>query len=63
MVLVAKNQTKSLVHAMVAYADTKIRNKEYVKCKNSYGQNPSEPGNLQNDSSNLKIEICYGKIL
>ena len=47
-VLVASNQ--SSVHAMVAYADTKIGNKQYVKCKNSYGQNPSEPGNFQNDS-------------
>ena len=47
-VLVVKNQTKSLVHAMVAYADTKIGNKEYVKCKNSYGQNPSEPGTFHN---------------
>ena len=47
-VLVAENRTKSLVHAMVAYSDTKIGNIQYVKCKNSYGQNPLEPGNFHN---------------
>ena len=37
-VIVAQNQKKSLVHAMVAYRVTKNGNDQYVKCKNSYGQ-------------------------
>ena len=47
-VLVAQNQKKSLVHAMVAYRVTKYGNDQYVKCKNSYGQDPSQPGNFNN---------------
>ena len=45
-VLVAANQTKSLLHAMVAYGHKKFGNDQYVKCKNSYGQDPSIPGNF-----------------
>ena len=45
-VLVAANQTKSLLHAMVAYGSTKFGIDQYVKCKNSYGQDPSIPGNF-----------------
>ena len=47
-VLVAENQTKSAVHAMVAYGVAKNGNDQYVKCKNSYGQDPSQPGNFHN---------------
>ena len=47
-VLVAENQTKSLLHAMVAYGAKQFGNDQYVKCKNSYGQDPSQPGNFHN---------------
>ena len=47
-VIVAQNQKKSLVHAMVAYRVTRNGNDQYVKCKNSYGQDPSQPGNFHN---------------
>ena len=58
-VLVAENQTKSLLHAMVAYGHTKFGNDQYVKCKNSYGQDPSIPGNFNNYFSNYKIWKNY----
>lgn len=43
-VIVAHNQTISAVHAMVAYGISNAGNNQFVKCKNSYGQNPSIPG-------------------
>ena len=50
-VIVAQNQKKSLVHAMVAYRINKNGNDQYVNCKNSYGQDPSQPGNFHNPFS------------
>ena len=50
-VIVAQNQKKSLVHAMVAYRVTKNGNDQYVKCKNSYGQDPSQPGKFHDPFS------------
>ena len=52
-VIVAQNQKKSLFHAMVAYGVT--TNGTFVKCKNSYGQDPSQPGNFHNYLLNHKI--------
>ena len=54
-VLVAANQTKSLLHAMVAYGETKFGNVQYVKCKDSYGQDPSTPGNFHYQFGNHNI--------
>ena len=45
-VIVAQNLEKSLFHAMVAYGVA--TNGSLVKCKNSYGQDPSQPGNFHN---------------
>ena len=52
-VIVAENLKKSLCHAMVAYGVT--ANGTFVKCKNSYGQDPSQPGNFHNYLLNHKI--------
>ena len=60
-VIVAQNQKKSLVHAMVAYRVTKNGNDQYVKCKNSYGQDPSQPGNFHNHCSTRESQVVrYG---
>ena len=45
-VIAAQIQKKSIRHAMVAYGVTE--NGTFVKCKNSYGQDPSKPGNFHN---------------
>ena len=58
-VLVAEHQIKFAVHAMVAYGVTKNGNDQCVKCKNSYGQDPSQPGDFQNHFGIVK----YGKNL
>ena len=47
-VVVAHNQITSAVHAMVAYGVSKTGNNQHVKCKNSYGRDPSQPGNFPN---------------
>ena len=54
-VIVAQNLKKSLFHALVAYSVSKIGDNPYIKCKNSYGQDPSQPGNFHKHSSNHKI--------
>ena len=50
-VVVAHNQMISAIHAMVAYGVSKqsnTGNNQHVKCKNSYGRDPSQPGNFHN---------------
>ena len=62
-VIVAEKRKESVVHAMVAFGLAK--NNQYVKCKNSYGQDLSQPGNVQNhlmmNSFYLKLLIEIGK--
>jgi len=70
-VVVGQNKKESLFHAMVAYSVSKIGDNQYVKCKNSYGQDPSQPdiveipldGTANNDGWSLfqPMEAIYIK--
>ena len=55
-VIVAHNQTKSIVHAMVAYGVSETENNQFVKCKNSYGQDSSQPGNFDKYFKNRVLQ-------
>ena len=46
-VIVAEKRRESLCHAMVAYGVSKTEKTQFVKCKNSYGQDSSIPGNFR----------------
>ena len=45
-VIVAENQRECKIHAMVAYGVARIGGVQFVKCKNSLGLDPSQPGNF-----------------
>ena len=47
-VIVAQKQPESIIHAMVAYGISETEETHFVKCKNSYGQDSSQPGNFHN---------------
>ena len=51
-VIVAEKQPESIIHAMVAYGISEIENNKFVKCKNSYGQDSTQPGNFHQSFKN-----------
>ena len=55
-VIVAEKQPESIIHAMVAYGISEIENNKFVKCKNSYGQDSTQPGKFHHRFKNLMIK-------
>ena len=56
-VIVAENQRECKIHAMVAYGVARIGGVQFVKCKNSLGQDPTQPGHFHKRFESHKVKL------